>query len=236
MSKIKNIIPQSIYSKLLNMYNAIFTDYSQKIYSQEGEELILRKLFNQNERGFYIDIGAHHPKRFSNTYYFYKNGWCGINIEARPESKKLFDRVRPFDINLEQAIASEEKELIYYMFNEPALNGFSLPNVLRLKDHATYKVINEIKLHTQRLDKLLEIHLKPDQIINFMSIDVEGLDYDVIISNDWERFKPLIVLVEDSKFDFKSGSIISDFLESYNYRIFARTFNTSFFKLIKHNI
>lgn len=230
--KIKNIIPEEVYSKLLEVYNSFITDYATKTYSQEGEELILRKLFNPKKKGFYIDIGAHHPKRFSNTYYFYKKGWRGINIEARPGSKKLFDKVRPFDLNLEQAISSESKELKYYMFNEPALNGFSLPNVSNLKGHSTYKVIDEITLFTQRLDTVLEQYKLSNQIIDFMSIDVEGLDYDVIISNNWDIYKPQVILIEDPEFDFKNGSKICDFLESYNYKMIARTFNTSFFMLL----
>ena len=63
-------------------------------YSQEGEDMILRRLFETRRRGFYVDVGAHHPRRFSNTYYFYRQGWSGINIDAAPGSMKLFDRLR----------------------------------------------------------------------------------------------------------------------------------------------
>ncbi len=231
MTKVKNILPEKLYSSFLNIYNSLLTDYAIKTYSQEGEDLILRKVFGRRNNGFYIDIGAHHPKRFSNTYFFYKKGWNGINIEARPGSKILFDKARPRDINLEFAISSEPKELTYYMFNEPALNGFSIQNVANLKDHQEYKIIKEIKLTTQRLDTVLARHLTPTQNIDFMSIDVEGLDFDVLISNNWNLFKPSIILIEDPNFDLKSGSEISTFLESYNYKLFAKTFNTSFYKL-----
>lgn len=213
------------------MYNSLFTDYAIKTYSQEGEDLILRKVFGRKSNGFYIDIGAHHPKRFSNTYYFYKKGWKGINIEARPGSKILFDKTRPRDLNLEFAIGSEPKELTYFMFNEPALNGFSAQNVANLKDNKEYKIIKEIKLTTQRLDSVLTNHLTPAQHIDFMSIDVEGLDYDVLISNNWNLFKPSIIVIEDPYFDFKNGSKISTFLESYRYKLFAKTFNTSFYSI-----
>jgi FkbM family methyltransferase len=232
MKRLKDILPLSLYEYLLNSYNKLFNDFTTKTYSQEGEDLILRKVFGKRNKGFYIDIGAHHPKRFSNTYFFYKNGWNGINIEARPGSKILFDKTRPRDINLEFAISSESKELTYYMFNEPALNGFSTQNAANLKDHKEYKIIREIKLNTQRLDSVLARHVIPTQNIDFMSIDVEGLDYDVIISNNWTLYKPKIILIEDPEFDFKNGSKICVFLESYNYKMIARTFNTSFFMLL----
>ena len=213
------------------MYNSLFTDYAIKTYSQEGEDLILRKVFGRRNNGFYIDIGAHHPKRFSNTYFFYKQGWKGINIEARPGSKILFDKIRPRDINIEQAISSKPCELKYYIFNEPALNGFSLPNIINLKDHPNYKLVKEIYLLTEELSTVLKNHLNAGQRIDFMSIDVEGLDYDVLISNNWNLYKPKIILIEDPEFDFKVGSRISNFLESYSYKMFARTYNTSFYKL-----
>jgi FkbM family methyltransferase len=232
MKRLKDILPLSLYEYLLNSYNKLFNDFTTKTYSQEGEDQILRKVFGKRNKGFYIDIGAHHPKRFSNTYFFYKNGWNGINIEARPGSKILFDKTRPRDINLEFAISSESKELTYYMFNEPALNGFSTQNAANLKDHKEYKIIREIKLNTQRLDSVLARHVIPTQNIDFMSIDVEGLDYDVIISNNWTLYKPKIILIEDPEFDFKNGSKICVFLESYNYKMIARTFNTSFFMLL----
>lgn len=231
MIKAKNILPEKLYSLFLNIYNSLLTDFATKTYSQEGEDLILRKVFGKKNNGFYIDIGAHHPKRFSNTYFFYKKGWNGINIEARPGSKILFDKIRSRDINLEFAISSEPKELTYYMFNEPALNGFSAQNIENLKDHKEYKIIKEIKLNTQRLDTVLARYISPKQNIDFVSIDVEGMDFDVLISNDWNLFKPGIILIEDPNFDFKSGSEISSFLESYKYKLFARTFNTSFYRL-----
>ena len=55
-------------------------------YSQEGEDMILGKIFSGQKHGFYVDVGAHHPLRFSNTYLFYLKGWRGINIDAMPGS------------------------------------------------------------------------------------------------------------------------------------------------------
>ena len=88
--------------------------------------MIMRRLFENQQTGFYIDVGAHHPKRFSNTYFFYKMGWQGINIDAMPGSMEIFRRQRPRDINIEKPISNcGQVGLTYYAFNEPALNGFS---------------------------------------------------------------------------------------------------------------
>src|SRR5436190_18531451 len=74
-------------------------------FSQEGEDMLLRREFERQASGFYVDVGAHDPHRFSNTHYFYKCGWRGINIEARPGSSRLFKRWRPRDISLEIPIS-----------------------------------------------------------------------------------------------------------------------------------
>jgi hypothetical protein len=58
--------------------------YLNQSYSQEGEDMVLYRTFETVKEGFYVDVGAHHPDRFSNTYKFYKQGWRGINIDAMP--------------------------------------------------------------------------------------------------------------------------------------------------------
>jgi hypothetical protein len=78
-----------------------------RCYGHSGEDLVLDRLLNGKRMGFYIDVGAHHPTRFSNTYLFYKKGWSGINIDANPKSMELFNRRRSRDINIEVGIAKK---------------------------------------------------------------------------------------------------------------------------------
>ncbi len=69
-----------------------FSDYS---FSQEGEDMLLRSIFVDKSTGFYVDVGAYHPQRFSNTNHFYLAGWRGINIDAMPGSMEPFHQFRP---------------------------------------------------------------------------------------------------------------------------------------------
>ena len=87
-------------------YHLYVTRYSNISYSLQGEDMVLKELFADKNQGFYVDVGAHHPFRFSNTYLFYKKGWRGINIDAMPRSMELFDKFRPRDINIECGVAS----------------------------------------------------------------------------------------------------------------------------------
>lgn len=200
-------------------------------YSQEGEDKILERYFQEKDKGFYIDVGAHHPIRFSNTYKFYLKGWRGINIDAMPGSMKLFDKIRPYDINIEAAISDKEEILTYYAFNESALNGFS-SEIANLRDgNDGYKIVFKKPIRAQKLSSILEKKLPEQEKIDFLSIDVEGLDLEVLKSNDWERYRPKILLVEVLDFDpsnMEANKTIS-YLDKVGYRFLAKTNNTVFF-------
>lgn len=104
---LKAILPSKIRIWLIHIRNLYITRFHTKSYAQQGEDLILREMLAYAQSGFYVDVGAHHPFRFSNTYLFYKQGWRGINIDAMPGSMKLFDRFRPRDINIQCGVAYE---------------------------------------------------------------------------------------------------------------------------------
>ncbi|NBR70655.1 MAG: hypothetical protein EBT75_00930 [Proteobacteria bacterium] len=85
-------------------------------FSQTGEDGILNYLVPAT--GFYIDVGAHHPLRYSNTHMLYRRGWRGINIEPTPGAKKLFDLHRPEDLNLEVAVGRKTAKASFHVFEE----------------------------------------------------------------------------------------------------------------------
>lgn len=206
-----------------------------KSYSQEGEDMVLNRIFNPyvNLKGFYIDIGAHHPKRFSNTYHFYKLGWKGINIDAMPGSMSVFFKQRPLDINLEMPISNSGKELVYYKFNEPALNGFSKElSELRENESNAYFIEDEVVLKTYKLSDVLEKYVPKNTEIDFMTIDVEGLDFDVLHSNDWDKYRPKVILVEileNSLENFFTNEVYL-YLKERDYQFYAKTVNTVLFR------
>ena len=203
-------------------------------FSQDGEDIVIAELFNDKSGGFYVDVGAHHPQRFSNTYYFYLKGWSGINIDAMPGSMKIFDDLRPRDINLEIPISDKSEILTYYEFDEPALNSFSLPLSQERIKTSSYKIIGETQLKTHTLAEVLDKYLPPKQTIDFLSIDVEGLDYQVMSSNNWDKYKPKVILVEDlelSSLKNINTSKVCLFLEERGYVLLAKTMRTLIFKL-----
>lgn len=230
----KQVLPLALQQYLRNFYNTYFTRFATKSYALQGEDLILKEIFASQVQGFYVDVGAHHPFRFSNTYLFYKRGWRGINIDAMPDSMIPFNRFRPRDINIECGVAFNGGggSMTYYSFNEPALNGFNPKLSTKYQAHPLYHLIDTISVPVRRLEEILDDNLPPHTAIDFLSVDVEGLDLEVLRSNNWDKYRPRIVLAESWESDLESiyQDEIYTFLHSLGYKLFAKTTNTLIFK------
>jgi FkbM family methyltransferase len=201
-------------------------------YSQEGEDMVLRRIFEMQPTGFYVDIGAHHPERFSNTNFFYQRGWRGINVDAMPGSMEAFGHLRPEDANLQAAVSDQSQTLTYFIFDERALNSFDRELSLQRQQQGC-KILQQVEIKTITLADLLEKHLPPGRQIDFLSVDVEGFDLNVLRSNNWERFRPRVILVEDmtvSAWGQINGSPTTEFLRSNGYEPFASTLHTIFYR------
>jgi FkbM family methyltransferase len=215
------------------IYDKTTFDYHQLSYSQEGEDMILARLFGtEKKQGFYVDVGAHHPQRFSNTYYFYLKGWRGINIDPLPGSMKQFQEIRSLDVNIECAINDNGEQLTYYQFNQPAFNTFSKKIADERIDNKQSHIISQNEILCHRLEDVLDKFMPEGQFIDFLTIDVEGFDLNVLRSNNWEKYRPYVILVED----LKSGAIknsqsspVVSYMENHGYELYAKSMNTLFF-------
>lgn len=202
-------------------------------YSQEGEDLLLHRIFEGKKTGFYVDVGAHHPRRFSNTHIFYKSGWRGINIEPNPVAVARFTRERKGDINLQFGVGSQRGDLLYYEFDDPALNTFDEKLADERESTTSYRLIATQIIRIDRLDVLLEAYVPQGVTIDFLTVDVEGMDLDVLKSNDWNKFRPRCVLTEilDTPLTLESlaGSPTIAYMQQQGYRLLAKTYNSFFF-------
>ena len=198
-------------------------------YSQEGESLILERIFRAGPAGFYVDVGAHHPKRFSNTYSLYKRGWRGINLDPNPGVKELFATYRPRDTFISTAVSNREASRDFYVFSEPALNTFS--RALADEYQQANQKLLEVRSITSRTLASILSECNVERPIDFMSIDVEGEELDVLQSNDWRRYRPALLLVEIIGFDLHRAELsrVHCFLIDLGYRLFAKTYNTVFY-------
>lgn len=207
----------------------------ERSYSGEGEDMILKLLFDTagaDRRGFYVDVGAHDPHRFSNTHLFYRRGWRGINIDATPGSMRLFNKYRPGDVNIESGVGTAATTMQFYVFNEPAVNSFDAQLSRERHDAGPHRIEKVIDVPVAPLKDLIHGRI-PSGVPSFLTVDVEGVDLDVLQSNDWGAFRPDYVLAEcyGATIEGAARSPISTFLASVGYEFVAKTVNTSFYRL-----
>ncbi len=221
----------ALAERLNLLRHRLLRSFAQESYAQEGEDRILRRLFEGRRGGFYVDVGAHHPLRFSNTHIFYASGWSGVNIDAAPGSMALFLQLRPRDINLELAVGAPGPPRTLHIFDDQALNTFD-PAQAAAYRASGYRVVNTAPVAVRPLGAILGEHVPPGRPIDFLSVDVEGLDLEVLGSNDWARFRPAVVLVETLGLDLEDAlaSPVARLLAEAGYRLCAKTPNTSIFR------
>lgn len=166
-------------------------------YSQNYEDLIVEKYFDRKYRGKYLEIGAYHPTRLSNTYHFYKIGWRGTVVEPNPEVKNIFNKIRPEDNFINAGISNINGSMNYYQFLIPALNTFSKGDAEKNINNG-HKLEKIIKIKTIKVDEII------DENIDFLSIDTEGFDEMILKNWPWNKYSPKVICVEDGNTRIKS--------------------------------
>jgi hypothetical protein len=169
----------STYGPMLSAYKKTRFDYDFTVsWSQCGEDLSLVQLMNADEKqGTYVDVGAHHPDRFSVTRALYERGWSGINIDADAGAKSSFLRRRPRDRFLLGAVGMSEF-YDFYLSEERAVSTVRQDWMIKYRD-AGFKFEAKQKVAGLKLKELFEsISVR----IDFLNIDIEGADLDAIQS------------------------------------------------------
>ncbi len=201
-------------------------------FSLWGEDQILAWVFENRPAGFYVDVGAYHPTLHSNTKLLSDRGWTGINIDCNPAMIEHHRSARPQDVNLNVAVGATEGPVKVYIFNEWATsNTISRAWADAVSRVQSTAVTREIEVQCSPLKKILERYLPPGQAIDLLNVDVETVDLEVLQSNDWVRFRPRVVVIEDIQFnlDEPASSATYRFLREQGYHFFSRTIYTNFF-------
>jgi FkbM family methyltransferase len=186
----------SLLAKKRFRFPPIAWEYVKPYFSQFGEDVAVEMFLNNKKNGFYVDVGAFHPLELSNTYKLYARfHWRGINIEPNREQFVLFEKHRPRDINVHAAVSGAEGEWDYYRFETPTFNTISKTQADQLRKQGLACTVEKIRVFP--LAAILAKHLPPGQGIDLLTVDCEGHDIEVLASNDWNRYRPMLVLVED---------------------------------------
>lgn len=237
------LLPKKAIKKLYEARGGmVLPEGASYFYAQEGEDIILKHIFAEVKKGFYVDVGAHKPIQYSTTYMLYQKGWQGINIDPMPGVKQQFNKMRHRDINLEMGISNEPGEKEFYIFNEDAINTFDKEIALGRNQELGYTLVRVERIKTDTLLNILNQYADNKEI-DYLNIDVEGHELDVLQQNDWGKYRPKVISVEIIKNNlnksaqslFKQGgrryweaindlpnSLIHQFLVKQGYQAFAK--------------
>ena len=189
-------------------------------YSQEGEDRVLLARMQDHSPGIYVDLGAHHPHRFSNTKLLYDMGWRGANVEPHPNLSLLFQLFRPQDLNLNCGCAPEPGLLDYHQFEEAALNTFSATRITELS-RLGYSPKGKLSISVMNPNQILQmVQLKfPDWRLRLLTIDTEGLDLPILQAIDWTTYQPDYLICESHT------ASLEEHLRSKIHHLLSQLFN-----------
>ncbi len=166
-------------------------------YAQNREDVILNGFFKNIKKGFYVDVGANDPEKDSVTKFFYDRGWHGINIEPIMSYYNNLQQQRPRDLNLNIGIAENETTLNFREYSRG--RGLSTFSKEMVSDYEAKSNIPTEKFidYTVQVFPLKKV-FKDNKIqkINFLKVDVEGFEYEVLKSNDWTKYRPQVLCIE----------------------------------------
>ncbi|MGN6377124.1 MAG: FkbM family methyltransferase [Sphingomonas sp.] len=170
----------------------------------------------------FVDIGGYRPIAESNSYAFHKLGWHCINVDATPGSMQLFSRIRPTDTNLEIAIGETEGDGTFYLFGTPSVwNSFD-ENAARRAQAVLGYPPREITVPIRPLRMILDQHLN-GRALEVLSIDAEGFDIVILRSNDFDRYRPRVIIIETDEFSpfAAAENEVVRFLVDRDYQLYS---------------
>ncbi len=163
-------------------------------YAQRYEDLHLLRCFGERASGFYIDIGAGHPVYDNVSFAFYLRGWNGITVEPNPWLAQLSAAVRPRDKRIQSLVGTTAGEAAYYLVEDFHGLSTTIASHAQAAQAELGKAAQTMTVPVTTLRALCEQHAPA--AIDFLKVDVEGAEPDVLAGGDWQRFRPKVVVVE----------------------------------------
>ena len=211
-------ILQNIYIKN-NFFN------KKERYSMDKEDLVIKEYFKSKNKGFYVDVGCYHPLQRNNTMLLYQKGWRGINIDISDFSIKLFKFLRPDDFNLNLAVSNKEGKID--MFFQKKLSQLSTIKENRAKIAFQGNILDK-KILSKRLTSILDESKYKDQKIDFLNIDVEGADFEVLQSLNLNKYSPELICIEVIEKDLESSDVFNFLYKNSYKKIWSGVFSHIF--------
>ena len=181
--------------RLYLLYIKHKTFFPKKSYSMLGEDLFILKYFKNLDKGFYVDVGAYHPFFWSNTQLLFKKDWKGINIDINPASIKIFNDARPNDYNINAAVSNRHKKYINY-YTKNIINTMSSTIIDSAKTSFLKGGFNTRKAKCCKLNDIIYKTKFKNRKIDFLNIDTEKSEVDVLKSLNFNKYRPRLICIE----------------------------------------
>jgi FkbM family methyltransferase len=202
----------------------------RQTYSQAGEDrAIMEHLKVRGQlppHGVYVDVGAHEPVHFNNTYLFYLNGWRGVNIEPNSSLCNKFNTIRPEDRNINCGVWSSQGERLFYEMYPSNQSTFVESMSEAAKNDGAY-LVKKVQLPIRTLNDILSQAGMEE--IDFLTIDVQGAETEVLAGFDINKYRPILVCIEATVDEKK----IVDYLEQHGYACVWKGELSSVWKRVK---
>ena len=223
----KIFLSNNILYKIYLYYNLFYRyrAFKKKLtYSQNQEDLFIDDYFKNLKNGFYVDIGCYHPIRYNNTALLFNRGWKGVNIDMNQTSIDLFNIIRNKDINICAAISNTNKEVTQFtdhLFSP--VNTIDKNFSVAISKKLSTNNFLEKKIFTHTFDEIIKKNIADIHTIDFLNIDVESHDFEVLQSIDLLYFKPKIICIEtENPLDNSNYKKIKNYLQNYNYYLIKK--------------
>jgi len=224
---------------LMKWMRAVGSGKAKGHFGQYAEDVIVRKQFPKRKQdGRYLDIGAYHPFRFSNTAYLWMKGWSGVNVDANPKSIELFNSIRKGDTNICAAIVPQadiDQGLTEIELRLPRerdeRSGISATGTLDERIAEQGEMTDTLKVPAKSVQQIL--NASDLRNLDYLNIDVEGLDEQIIADFDFDSCQPKVITIEDYAPNLAAAATTptAKRLEAHGYELFARMGPTSVFRL-----
>jgi FkbM family methyltransferase len=216
-SLIKRIPPLHAAGRAWNQYCWLKRAQQLHTYAQNGEDRALLELFPTDYKGTYVDLGANHPYRISNTYLLYTRGWHGLCVEPIPTFAPRYQRHRPRDRFVNAGVGLQAGEFPFFEMSIAELSTFSQEIAEELVASGRAAIKSSHRIAMQPVSTLVA-ELFPDGLFDVLSVDVEGLDAEIVRGTDWDFVRPRAVICETSCFEHDWAAEIIGLFSDRGYR------------------
>jgi FkbM family methyltransferase len=201
-------------------------------YSQFGEDLVVRTHFAENfdnSIGRFIDVGAFHPFKYSNTMLLSQLGWRGINVDCDPVKIARFEKLRPQDHNICAAVAEKPRDMVYLEYSAEGLtNRIADPGEKELLSGIGEKPLKATPIRVTTLTHIIEQSVFRGQHFHYLNVDCEGQDLSVLKGLAFSRYSPELISVE--AFTKAARPELTAFLGGLGYELTDMVHLTLFFQ------